>query len=136
MRPLLAFLLFVAAGSFIAYDHFNINYWLTPPAQRLQNKWQTEVQKVMNRSKKISKELQLLKDIQMTITDPQFVEFVDKVPKPYGKSQKGVYTLHVQIIPSIDEMEYGFDIQHEIFDTRDNNKVDEFGFTIKVGKLW
>lgn len=136
MRIFLAVLLFVAAGSFIAYDYFNIAYWTTPPEKRLMMKWEEEVGKVMGRSKQIRMELQLVKQIEMTITDPQFVEFVDKVKKPYSKSEKGIYLLHVQIIPSIDEMKYGFDIQHEIFDTRDNNKIDEFGFSINVGKLW
>jgi hypothetical protein len=136
MRILLAFLLFVAAGAFIAYDYYDVGYWLTPPEQRLSNKWQFEVTNVMRHSKKISKELQLLKDIQMTLTDPNFAGFIEKTKKPYVKSAKGVYLLQVQIMPSIEEGTYGFDIQNDVIDTRDNNKVDEFSFTINVGKLW
>jgi hypothetical protein len=136
MRILLAFLLFVAAGAFITYDYYDVGYWMTPPEQRLSQKWEHEVAKEMKRSKKISKELQLLKEIQMTLTDPNFAGFIEKTKKPYLKSAKGIYLLHVEIIPSIEENVYGFDIQNEIFDTRDNNKVDEFSFTINVGRLW
>jgi len=136
MRIFFVILIFVFAAGFIAYDYFNLAFWMTPPPARLTHMWQEQIDHVKDKSKKISKELQLLNSIEMTVTDPQFVGFLDAVKKPYVKSAKGVYALHVEIMPSIDEMKYGFDIQNEIFDTRDNNKVDEFGFTITVGRLW
>jgi hypothetical protein len=135
MRILLVFLLFVSAGAFIAYDYFDISYWRTPPEVRVDQKWSAEIQKVMSKSKKTSKELQLLKSFDMVTTDQQFKDLIDKSHPPFRRSTKGSYVLKIQIMPFVEDMKYGYLIQHEIFD-KDNNKVDEFNTNIEIGFLW
>ncbi len=135
MRILLGLSLFACAGAFIAYDHFDLAYWRTPPEVRVDQKWSAEIKKIMSKSKKISKELQLLKDFDMVTTDQQFKDLIDKSHPPFKKTFKGTYILKIQIMPFIEDMKYGYLIQHEVFD-KDNNKVDEFNINIDIGFLW
>lgn len=135
MRVLLAFLLFVLAGAVIAYDHYDIAYWRTPPEVRADQKWAREIAKVKSKSKKISKELQLLNKIELVTTDQQFKDLIDKSHPPFKKTNKGNYVLKVQIMPFMEDMKYGYLIQHEIFDQTEN-KVTEFNINIDIGYLW
>lgn len=135
MKYLLSFLLIVGAGALIAYDQYNLEYWLTPPEKRVDAKWEKEVQKIVRESKRMQTAIYLLKDIEMITTDQQFKDLIDKSKVPFKKAKKGKYLLKIQIMPWIEEMEYGYLIQHELFDET-NNKVFEFNSDIKIGKLW
>ncbi len=135
MKVLLGFLLFVSAVGLIAYDHYNISYWKTPPATRAAQKWQREIDTITAKSAKIKTAFQLLKTIEQTTTDQQFKDMIDSTRSPFKTVKNGTYTLKLQYMPWIEEMKYGYLIQHELFDTA-NNKVIEFNTNIEIGKLW
>ena len=77
----------------------------------------------------------LLSKIDQSTTDQQFKEMIDQTPSPFKVVQKGKYTLKLQFMPWIEEMKYGYLIQHELFDAN-GNKVSEFNVNIDIGKLW
>jgi hypothetical protein len=135
MKYILSFVLILSAGALIAYDQYNLEYWFTPPEQRAEAQWKKEVDKVVRETKKMQTAIYLIKDIQLITTDQQFKDLIDKTKIPFKKAKQGKYTLKIQIMPWIEDMHYGYLIQHEMFDET-NNKVMEFNTDIKIGKLW
>jgi hypothetical protein len=135
MKILFGFLLIALSAGMLAYDHYNISYWRTPPGIRASQKWQEEVDKVTAKSARLKTSLQLLKTIEMTTTDQQFKDMIDQTKKPFHQVQKGSYILKIQIMPWIEDMKYGYLIQHDLFDST-NNKVSEFNVNVDIGRLW
>lgn len=135
MKILFGFLLIVCAGGLIVYDHYDLDYWQTPPHVRASHKWKSEVEKVTKKSTPLKTALLLLSKIEQTTTDQQFKEMIDKTVSPFKSVQKGSYTLKLQFMPWIEEMKYGYLIQHELFDSK-GNKISEFNINIDIGKLW
>lgn len=135
MKYVLSFILFLAAGGLIVYDQYNLEYWTTPPEQRAAMKWKAEVDKMLKVSKKLQTAIYLIKSIEMTTTDQDFKDLIDKTKSPFKKANKGKYDLKLQFMPYVEDMKYGYLIQHEFFD-ESNNKVIEFTSMIEIGKLW
>lgn len=135
MKVLLSFLLFVGAGSLVAYEYFNLSYWRMEPAARVDLKWNREIEKLEAKSAKLKTALLLLKEWKMTTTDQQFKDMIDQSHPPFRQATQGRYTLEIQIMPWIEDMKYGYLIQHELFDSN-KNKVDEFNINIDIGYLW
>jgi hypothetical protein len=135
MKYLLSFILFLAAGALIAYDQFHLEYWMTPPEKRAESKWKSEIEKTLKVSKKLQTAIYLIKSIEMTTTDQQFKDLIDKSKSPFKKANNGKYDLKLQFMPWIEEMKYGYLIQHEFFDET-GNKVIEFTSNVEIGKLW
>lgn len=135
MKILFGFLLIVSAAGIVAYEHFNVSYWQTPPAVRASQKWKSEVDKEMKKSKPLKTALQLVKKIEQTTTDQQFKEMIDATKSPFKTVNTGTYSLKLQFMPWIEDMKYGYLIQHELFDAK-GNKVSEFNINIDIGRLW
>lgn len=135
MKYIFSFILILCAAGLIAYDQLSLDYWLTPPEQRVDIKWKQEVTKVVRSSKKMQTAIYLIKSIEMVTTDQQFKDLIDKSKVPFKKANKGKYVLKIQIMPWILDMKYGYLIQHELFDET-NNKVYEFNSDIEIGRLW
>ena len=135
MRFFAGILLILGAIGLFSYQHFNLHYWMMKPEARVDMKWNYEVQKIEAQSNKIKTALLLLKDWQMSTTDQQFKDLIDKSHVPFHKSTQGRYTMKIQFMPWIEDMKYGYVIEHEIFDLN-NNKVYEFSSNIEIGFLW
>ena len=135
MKVLLSFLLFVSAAGLVAYEHFNLSYWRMSPQSRVDMKWYQEIEKLEKKSPKLKTALLLLKDWKMVTTDQQFKDLIDSSHPPFRHSTQGRYTLDIQIMPWIEDMKYGYLIQHELFDSN-KNKIDEFNINIDIGFLW
>jgi hypothetical protein len=135
MKYFLSFILFISAAGLLAYDHFNIGYWMLAPEKRVDMKWAYELEKIESKDAEIKTAMLLLKDWKMVTTDQQFKDLIDKTHFPFRKSSKGRYTLQIQIMPWIEDMKYGYLIQHELYDSK-NNKIREFNLTFDIGRLW
>lgn len=135
MKIVFGFLLIVFASALVAYEHYNLSYWQTPPNVRASQKWKTEIEKITKKSNPLKTALLLLSKIEQTTTDQQFKDMIDQTASPFKTVQKGTYTLKLQFMPWIEEMKYGYLIQHELFDSK-GNKVSEFNVNIDIGKLW
>lgn len=135
MKYFVSFILILCASALIAYDQLSLEYWFTPPEQRVDSKWKSEVEKAVRKSKQMQTAIYLIKSIEMSTTDQQFKDLIDKSKIPFKKANKGKYDLKIQIMPWILDMKYGYLIQHELFDET-NNKIYEFNTDIEIGKLW
>lgn len=143
MRVLLGFLLIVGAAGVIAYDQYNIKELIKPPEIRMAEKWQKEVMKEAAKSKQLKTALFLVKESNVTLTEQFFIDLVEKAKahmakkkmQPFIKTKKGVYKLEIQVMPFIEDMEYGFVIQHSFIDYNGNTQF-EFTINVDVGKLW
>ena len=136
MRFLIVFFLLSTAAGLLAYEHFNISYWRLSPSMRTELIWKSEIDKITKKSPELRKPLLLLKEIEMTTSDQQFKDLIDQTRSPFSKSLKGSYTLKLQFMPWIENMKYGYLIQHEIYDTNTQNKLKEFTININIGYLW
>ncbi len=136
MRFLIVFFLLSTAAGLLAYEHFNISYWRLSPSKRTELIWKSEIDKITKKSPELRKPLLLLKEIEMTTSDQQFKDLIDQTRSPFSKSLKGSYTLKLQFMPWIENMKYGYLIQHEIYDTNTQNKLKEFTININIGYLW
>lgn len=117
------------------YEKYDVEYWITAPEKRVDQKWKAELTKMLKFDKKLQTGIHLLSDIQMTTTDQDFKDLIDKSKPPFKKAKNGKYVLKLQFMPWIEDMKYGYLIQHEFFDETDN-KVNEFTFNIEIGRLW
>lgn len=143
MRVLLGFLLIVGAAGVIAYDQYNIKELIKPPEIRMSEMWQRQVKMEAAKSKQIKTALFLVKEYNVTLTEQFFIDLVEKSKshmilnkmQPFTKTNKGVYKLEIQVMPFIEEMQYGFVIQHSFIDTNGNTQY-EFTINVDVGRLW
>jgi hypothetical protein len=135
MKFIIGFVLIALASALVAYDQLNIAYWQKAPELRASETWKREIEKISSRNAKLKTALLLIGKIDQSTTDQQFKEMIDKTPSPFKVVQKGKYTLKLQFMPWIEEMKYGYLIQHELFDGN-GNKVSEFNVNVDIGKLW
>lgn len=135
MKFVFGFIMVVLATALIAYDQLNVSYWQKAPEIRAGEKWKSEIVKVVSKNSKLKTALLLLSKIEQTTTDQQFKDMIDHTPSPFKVVEKGAYKLKLQFMPWIEEMKYGYLIQHELFDVS-GNKVSEFNVNIDIGKLW
>lgn len=135
MKFIIGFFLIAIASGLIAYEQLNLSYWRKAPEIRASEKWKNEIEKISSRNAKLKTALLLLAKIDQSTTDQQFKEMIDQTPSPFKVAQKGKYTLKLQFMPWIEEMKYGYLIQHELFDVS-GNKVSEFNVNVDIGKLW
>jgi hypothetical protein len=135
MKFFLGFLLVIFASGLVGYEYYNISYWQKAPSVRASEKWKSEVEKITTKNAKLKTALLLLAKIEQTTTDQQFKEMIDTTRSPFKSVSKGSYLLKLQFMPWIEDMKYGYLIQHELFDQQ-GNKVSEFNINIDIGKLW
>lgn len=135
MKILFGFILIQLAVLLAAYEHFHIGEWLVPPAARAAKKWKSEVVKNMSKSKTLQASLPSLYKIEQTTTDQQFKDMIDATASPFHIAAGGNYLLKLQFMPWMEDMKYGYVIQHEVFDVT-GNKVSEFNVNIDIGRLW
>ena len=135
MKFIIGFFLIAFASALIAYEQLNIAYWQKSPEVRASEKWKSEVDRVSAQNNKLKTALLLLAKIDQNTTDQQFKEMIDRTASPFKVVQKVKYSLKLQFMPWIEEMKYGYLIQHELFDAS-GNKVSEFNVNVDIGKLW
>lgn len=135
MKYFASFVLLFSAAALITYEQMNLKYWLTSPEERVNTKWKQDIENTVRVSKKLNTAIHLIKKIELTVTDSQFQSLITKSKIPFKKTDNGKYTLKIQVMPWIEDMNYGYLIQHEFFDET-QNKVFEFNSNIDIGKLW
>ncbi len=138
MKYFVGFIFLIAAIGLVGlhyYEQYDVEYWMTAPELRVEKKWKAELAKSLKHDKKLQTAIYLISDIEMTTTDQDFKDLIDKSKPPFKKAKNGKYVLKIQYMPWIEEMKYGYLIQHEFFDETDN-KVNEFTYNIEIGRLW
>ena len=135
MKIIFGFLLIQVSALLAMYEYYHLGQWLTPPPVRASQKWKHEAEKVVRTSKSLQASLSSLGKIEQTTTDQQFKEMIDSTQSPFKVVAGGNYTLKLQFMPWMEDMKYGYVIQHEIFELT-GNKIAEFNVNIEIGRLW
>lgn len=135
MKSFVGYLLFIGSIGIALYAYFDVGYWQTSPSVRASHKWQKEIHRLETQSPKLKTALLLIAKIEQQTTDQQFKPMIDATVSPFKTTPKGVYTLKLQFMPWMEDLKYGFLIQHELFD-HNMNKVTEFNVNFEIGKLW
>lgn len=125
-------LMILSAGTLI-YIKFPIGYYLQPKQERLYSSWKHDISELA-RDPEFSKALSRVGKVEIHFTDPEVAgEFEDFHP-PIKSTPNQPYILKISITRWIEKTEYGFVIQHELFDESDN-KFFELGRTYKIGLI-
>lgn len=132
VRFISGFTLILAAGILI-YVNFPIDFYMKPAQERLFIVWQRDFAK-LSQDKKFAKTFSQLSKIEINFTDPQVAEEFDNFKTPFKVGKSPGYVLKISITRWIEKGEYGFIVQHEIFDEADD-KLYEFGRTYKIGLI-
>lgn len=132
-RFITGFALILAAG-ILLYAQFPISFYFKPAQERLFIVWQKDFAK-LSQDKKFAQAFNNIAKIEVNFTDPQVAEEFDKFRTPFKTGKPGGYILKIGITRWIEKGEYGFVVQHEIFDSSDD-KLYEFGRTYKIGYIF
>ncbi len=134
MRFLSGLLLILAASGILLFIS-PLKYYMSPKQDRLYTLWQQDLSK-LNKDSKFSKVFNNLSKVEIHFTDPQVAEEFSNFKTPFHSNSQGQgYILKISITRWIEEKEYGFVVQHELFDQQ-NDKMYEFGRTYKVGLIF
>jgi hypothetical protein len=125
--------LLIGAAFMIAYSQFPVGYYLTPKQERLYQIWKTDLDKLSN-DPKFAKIFQNLSQVDVHFTDPQVATEFEEFRTPFSAAEGRAYILKISITRYIEKQEYGFVVQHELFD-QNEDKIYEFGRTYKVGLI-
>ena len=123
----------IAAAAAIAHSQFPLIYYLQPKQDRLYKLWDADLKK-LSEDKNFANVFENVGKIEVHFTDPQVATEFERFNIPFKKNEGKPYILRISVTRWIEKNEYGFLVQHELFDETDN-KVYEFGRTYKVGLI-
>ena len=124
-------LFFMCLAGAVFYAKGPVTYYTTPKQLRLSQLWDKDIQQ-LSQDQQFQEIFADLANIELHFTDPQVAEEFENLKAPFQTNAAGQRTLKVSITRWIEERDYGFIVQHELF-SLDGNKVYEFGRTYKVG---
>lgn len=139
MRIFLACLLLMGgllggAGIYV-YEAYDLESYRKAPPLRLSEVWAEKLVEQEAQDPKLRAAMTLIEDWSITLEQPYFGDLLEQATPPFRKSTKGRYKLVVSAIPWVEEMKYGFLLQHQLIDT-DDNITFEFTIDTPVGQLW
>ncbi len=123
----------MAAGGLL-YSQYPLDYYLKPKQDRLLMHWQKDIAK-LSENQKFSEVFKKVGKVEVHFTDPQVATEFEKFSTPFVPQEGQPLVLRISVTRWIEKKEYGFVVQHELFDETDD-KVYEFGRTYKVGLIF
>lgn len=135
MRIALGILLLLGGVGFATYGYYDLEQWRLSPPQRLTERWAQSVVREENRNAKLKTALMLIKDWKVIAPEPYFLDLIQAATPPFRKTPRGAYRMEIELIPWVEEMTYGFIIQHGLIDSQ-GNLTHEFSINVEVGKVW
>lgn len=134
MTKVIAILCLLTAAGLLAFMSPQVQFYTKPRHQRLYNLWKADIDR-LQQNPEFKKLLLNVGDVELGFTDPQVSEELDLLNPPIKKTEGASLSMKVEVIRWIDKNNYGYVLQHEIFDNTEN-KIYEFGRTYKVGIIW
>ncbi len=126
-------LLFFAAAGGLLYSQFPVNYYLQPKQERLYKVWKKDIDK-LSENNKFADVFKQVGKVEVHFTDPQVATEFEEFHTPFTPHQGQTYILKISVTRWIEKREYGFVVQHELFDETED-KIYEFGRTYKIGLI-
>lgn len=137
MNRIVGFLVFVCGVLLFAAATMPVQFYMKPRVKRVESLWQKDFHE-LSRRKDFADFTKKIKRIEITYPDPQVATELEDMTTPFTENNTGTLLLRIQILRWIDENQYGYVVQHEIFDIEEGveEKIFEFGRTYKVGIFW
>lgn len=133
VRFIVGFLL-IASAFFLVSKSPKVQFYMNPPEQRLFLLWQKDIEKLY-KDEKFKKAFKYIAKVEIHFTDPDVAEEFSNFKSPFKTGGSSGYILRVNVTRWIQKNQYGFVIQHDIFD-QNEDKVYEFGRTYQVGFIF
>ena len=134
MQRFLAGLLLLLSAGLLIYLKSPMSYYLQPKQDRLLQIWERDLNQLYS-DPKFQKVFTNLAKVEVHFTDPQVAEEFSDFKTPFKSSPENSYILKISVTRWIEKSEYGFVIQHELFD-QDDDKLYELGRTYRVGLIF
>lgn len=134
MKKLITVFCIYIAASLLVYQSPQVQFYKKPRYERLYTLWKNDL-KQLEKKPEFQKVLLNIGEVELDFTDPQVADELDALKVPFKKNEGASFKLKVGIIRWISGNQYGYILQHEIFDVSDD-KIYEFGRTYKVGFIW
>lgn len=134
MRQFLAGLFLVTAAGLLIYLKSPVSYYMKPKQERLFMLWSADLEQ-MNKNQQFQKVFSNIAKVEVHFTDPQVAEEFSDFKTPFKSRPENTYLLKISVTRWIERSEYGFVIQHELFDNTED-KLYELGRTYRVGLIF
>jgi hypothetical protein len=131
-RFLLGLVFIVAAGGLL-YSQFPLAYYLQPKQDRLLGHWKSDI-KTLSQNQEFAKIFKKVGKVEVHFTDPQVATEFERFHTPFSPVEGQPLILRISVTRWIEKREYGFLVQHELFDETDD-KIYEFGRIYKIGLI-
>ncbi len=126
-------LLCISAALLIVHSQFPVTYYFQPKQDRLHQLWTQDFNN-LRKDPKFAEVFQQVGKVEVHFTDPEVATEFERFHTPFKPQEGQPYILRISVTRWIEKSEYGFLIQHELFDSTDD-KIYEFGRTYKVGLI-
>ena len=126
--------LLIVGAFFLVFKSPKVQFYMKPTEQRLFILWHKDIQKLY-KDEKFKKAFKRVAKVEIHFTDPDVAEEFSNFKSPFKTGDSSGYILKVNITRWIQKNQYGFVIQHDIFD-QDEDKIYEFGRTYQVGFIF
>lgn len=123
--------LFIFAACVLVFVTAPLELVMQTKQERLSRAWQNDFDQ-LSKDPKFAKVFANLSKVDVHFTDPQVAEEFKNFKTPFRVSNPEGFILKIDVTRWIEPKEYGFVIQHELFDQSDD-KLYEFGRTYKIG---
>ena len=130
---IVAFSLLLVA--FVSVFVLHLDFYLKKPQDKFAAAWQSDMT-LLEKSGKLPKEWQEIKEISVKGQASPATEWVEDVLPPISATKKGKYRLNIFVIHWIDGYRYGVVIQYDLVDIQTQNVVSEIGRTLKLGFVY
>ncbi len=124
-------LLLISGAGFLIFRSPKAQFYIKPREERLFILWQKDIEKLY-RDENFKKTFRHIAKVETHFTDPEVAEEFSDFKTPFKAGDSTGYILKLNITRWIQKNQYGFVIQHEIFD-QNEDKIYEFGRTYQVG---
>ncbi len=127
-------LLLIAGACLLVFKSPQVQFYIKPKHQRLFVLWKKDIQKLYQ-DEEFKKAFKHIAKVEIHFTDPDVAEEFSDFKSPFKVGDPMGYVLKLNITRWIQKNQYGFVIQHEIFD-QNEDKIYEFGRTYQVGFIF
>ena len=127
-------LLLIVGACFLVFKSPKVQFYMKPREQRLFTLWQKDIQNLY-KDQKFKETFKHIAKVEIHFTDPDVAEEFSDFKSPFKTGDPSGYILKLNITRWIQKNQYGFVIQHDIFD-QSEDKIYEFGRTYQVGFIF
>ena len=114
---------------------FNLRFWISPPAEKLNRTWASDLQ-LLESSHKLPKQWDQIREVTVKADNSVLQDWLHDIKPPIKKNPAGRFRLDTFLVFFIEGNRYGTLIQYHLIDLANQNTVWEDGRTFKLGIIY